>query len=159
MTLFSIFKSVKAVFDEIKNINTTPSLCVIKERQPRNEKDDTYFKFDILGSSLTLKMKASDIAKNRELLERFSFKDKSDIIFYSGLCSYKLIDITLDGTTLFTISATFDSLTFMKKFSVNDINKHKQLIKKLKKEEQTAIYSIIREEKIIYFDMNARLNG
>ncbi len=149
MNLLNLFKSILAAFNEIKRINTAPSLCIVTEAPSRNEKGESYFKFDILGSKLTLKMKACDIAKNKSLLNRFSFNDKSDIVFSSGLCSYRLVDITLENGILFTISATFDGFTFVKKFSVIDISKSKELIKKLTKEEQSMIYSIVNEKKVV----------
>jgi hypothetical protein len=149
MILLNLFKSILAAFNEIKRINTAPSLCIVKEAPSGNEKGENYFKFDILGSKLTLKMKACDIAKNKSLLDRFSFNDKSDIVFSSGLCAYRLIDITLENGILFTISATFDDFSFVKRFSVTDISKSKELIKKLTKEEQRIIYSIVNEKKVV----------
>lgn len=138
---------------EIITLNCQNSICIIRSKRYSHSEKEMFFKFDILGASLGLNLRASEIVKNKKLLDRFSFYDKNEIIFYSGICIYKISDCTLTdaGEWIITIQVNFKNELYFKKFTPEDLLNDKVLYKKLGNKDQLYITSLINDNKIIPF--------
>lgn len=144
-------KKIILFIREIMSFNQAKSLCILKSKYYIEKGEQPYFKFDIIGLNLSLKLKATDIIKNEKLFERFSYSDKSEIIFHSGLCRYRLNDITLceNNGWLFSIEASFNNEIFIKKFTEDEIYHTPLLLTSLDAHSKKTINILLQERKVI----------
>lgn len=147
-----MIKKVVTFFRETMSFNQSQSLCIIKSKKYGLKNINASFKFDIIGIASDLKMDASEIVNNEQLLNRFSYDDKSEIIFCSGACVYTLLDITMsdiDDEYWVSIAATFKKDTFVKKFSIEEILNHPLLFNSLEAKNKKTITALVDDKKVI----------
>lgn len=160
-TLANKIKKIMTYVNEITRINSQKSICIVKSKNYSIYEKEMYFKFDVLGASLDLNLPASSIVKHKPLLERFSSDDKNEIIFYSGICCYKITDSSLNdnGKWLITVQATLGDNNYSKKFFPEEILGDKMLFSLLSPKEKSYIFSLSSEDKVIPFIKVSSMNS
>ncbi|MFN7095996.1 MAG: hypothetical protein ACK4PR_00325 [Gammaproteobacteria bacterium] len=138
---FSLIRWLKAITTKVIEMNQVKAVYRIKEKHINTKDHYAYFICEVFGANLNLTLSAAEIANNDKLLARFSYQDKSEIIFYSGLCKYKMTDIHLadNNEWICTIEASFRGKKMSKKFEKKELVSYSLLVERLSPEEKQIL--------------------